>query len=107
MGKKKPYFANNWKEYAEAPSEMFQECTFKDFMHWKIHGWSLSSSHVCVIRAITSTGKVKEYSYKQYASAEKKIDKLLEDENMVELTICDDEQVQLIRREDLDELINL
>jgi len=106
MPKKKPYYANNWKELHEAPSELFEGCSYKEFMKWKIHGWSLSSSHICVIRATTRTGKVKEYSYKQSISAHKKIDKLLDDENITELTICDDDQIQLIDVDQFNELHN-
>jgi len=100
MTKKKPYHANNWKEYAAAPSDMFEPVSYEDFMDWKLTQWELSSSHVCIIRATTKKGKVKEYSYKLFGAAQKKINKLMSDNKIIELCIADDEQVAFIRRED-------
>jgi len=100
MAKKKPYCANNWKEYAAAPSNMFEPVSYEDFMDWKLTQWELSSSHVCIIRATTKKGKVKEYSYKLFGAAQKKIDKLMSDNKIAELCIADDEQVAFIRRRD-------
>ena len=99
MTKKKPYFPNNWKEYKEAPSEWFTDCSFKEFMKWRVHGWEILSSHICIIRAESRTGKVKEYSYRRTNAAEKRIDTLMNNPDVVEITIADEDQVQVIRRD--------
>ena len=95
---KKRLFANNWKEYRDTPHEYFPEVPFNEYMEWRVLGWEILPTHCCLIRARTKTGKVKEYSYKRWAAAEKKINKLMDDPNTVELTIADNEEVQLIHR---------
>ena len=95
---KKKLFANNWKVYKDTPCEMFPEVGFEEYMDWRVHGWEILPSHCCVIRARTHTGKVKEYSYKRWSAAEKKINKLMDDPDMFELTIADNEEVQSIHR---------
>jgi hypothetical protein len=74
----KSYFPNNWSEYASAPSEMFEPCTFIEMMEWKVAGWELPSSVDCIIRTThLKTGKVKEYVYKRRHAAENKIKQLI------------------------------
>lgn len=74
----KSYFPNNWSEYANAPSEMFEPCTFIEMMEWKVAGWELPSSVDCIIRTThLKTGKVKEYVYKRRHAAENKIKELI------------------------------
>ena len=100
---KKKLFANNWKEYRDTPVEMFPDVGYEEYMEWRVHGWEILPTHCCVIRARTQTGKVKEYSYKRWSAAEKKINKLMDDPDMIELTIADNEEVQLIHRSKEDE----
>ena len=50
MTKKKPYFPNNWKQYKDAPASWFDQILFEEFMDWKIAGWEMPSSVVCMIR---------------------------------------------------------
>ena len=95
---KKKLFANNWKVYRDTPHEAFPEVPFDEFMEWRILGWEILPTHCCVIRARTDTGKVKEYSYKRWSAAEKKINKLMDDPDMMEITIANNEEVQLIHR---------
>ena len=95
---KKKLFANNWKEYRDTPWEMFPDVGFEEYMEWRVHGWEILPTHCCVIRARTQAGKVKEYSYKRWSAAEKRINKLLGDPDMVELTIVDDEEVKVMYR---------
>ena len=95
---KKKLFANNWKEYRGTPWEMFPDVGFEEYMEWRVHGWEILPTHCCVIRARTQAGKVKEYSYKRWSAAEKRINKLLGDPDMVELTIVDDEEVKVMYR---------
>ena len=89
----KPFFANNCDAIQEVPSEFFGDCSFKDFMGWRVHRWELPSSHVCIIRAKNKAGFIKEYTYRQWHHAEKRLEKLEECENITELIIADDEQI--------------
>ena len=95
---KKKLFANNWKEYRDTPWEMFPDVGFEEYMEWRVHGWEILPTHCCVIRARTQAGKVNEYSYKRWSAAEKRINKLLGDPDMVELTIVEDEEVKVMYR---------
>lgn len=64
MPKKKPYYPNNWKAYKDAPDQFFLPLSFDEFMDWKMGGWEMPSSVVCMIRETNvKTGKVKEYVY--------------------------------------------
>jgi len=100
---KKRLFANNWKEYRDTPCELFPEVPFDEYMDWRVHGWEILPSHCCLIRTLTKTGKVKEYSYKRWSAAEKRINRLMDDPEMLEITIADNEEVQLIQRGTNDE----
>ena len=100
---KKKLFANNWKVYRDTPHEAFPEVPFDEFMEWRILGWEILPTHCCIIRATSITGKVKEYSYKRWAAAEKRINKLLGDPDMVELTIADEDEVKVLYRGTNDE----
>jgi len=100
---KKRLFANNWKEYRDTHWEMFPDVGYEEYMEWRVHGWEILPTHCCIIRTRTLSGKVKEYSYKRWSAAEKRINKLLDDPNMVELTIADDEEVKVMYRGTTDE----
>ena len=100
---KKKLFANNWKIYRDTPHEAFPEVPFDEFMEWRILGWEILPTHCCIIRATSITGKVKEYSYKRWAAANRRITKLMDDINMLEIVIANDEEVQLIHRSKEDE----
>ena len=100
---KKKLFANNWKEYRDTPVELFPEVPFEEYMDWRVHGWEILPTHCCVIRASTYTGKVKEYSYKRWSAANKRLSKLMDDINMLEIVVANDEEVQLIHRSKEDE----
>ena len=95
---KKRRFTNNWKEYRDTPVEMFPEVHFDEFMEWRILGWEILPTHCCIIRTRTNNGKVKEYSYKRWSAAEKKINKILGDPDVVELTIADEDEVKVLYR---------
>ena len=95
MAKKRKYFPNNWEAYSNAPAEYFESLPFEQFMDWKVEGWELPSSVVCLIREEDhSTGKVKEYIYSKPQAAVNFINKLMDAEQ--EFIICDEEQVQLM-----------
>ena len=100
---KKRLFANNWKEYRDTPHEYFPEVPFNEYMEWRVLGWEILPTHCCIIRATTVTGKVKEYSYKRWTAANKKIIKLMDNPDVDEIVIANDEEVQLIHRGKKDE----
>ena len=100
---KKKLFANNWKEYRDTHWKMFPDVGYEEYMEWRVHGWEILPTHCCVIRASTHTGKVKEYSYKRWSAADRRISKLMDDINMLEIVIANDEEVQLIHRSKEDE----
>ena len=91
--KKKPYYHNNWQLYKDSDDSMFIPHEFDEFMSWKLGGWELPSSVVCIIRETdTKTKKVKEHVYSKQSYAIKKIHSLMEEGK--EFTICDEAQVQ-------------
>jgi hypothetical protein len=62
MGKKKPYLPNNWDEYKNADDDAFIPHTFDEIMSWKVAGWELPASVVCIIRKTDiETKKTVEY----------------------------------------------
>lgn len=101
---KRKYFPNNWHVVKAAPDSIFQEHTFEELMDWRVHNWTLPSSVYCIIReSNVITGKVKEHVYQQPRAAQKKLEKLLDQDN-TEVTICDYESIhQFIPHEDGDD----
>ena len=101
MTSKKPYLPNNWKKYKDLPAEHFKSVTFQDFHDWKLCAWELPESVCCLIRVERmDTGKVKEYAYQKGSAATKKLNQLIQDPNN-EITICDDDEIHLIRYEEM------
>ena len=73
MPKKKPYYPNNWKAYKDAHHSFFLPMDYEDFMDWKIGGYEIPSSVVCMIRETdVKTRKVKEYIYSSERAAKNK-----------------------------------
>ena len=63
-GKRKDYYPNNWQEYKDADDDMFVPHTFEEIMSWKVAGWELPASVVCIIRKTDIETKVtEEYTY--------------------------------------------
>ena len=89
----KKYFPKNWEEYATAPAEYFDTCTFEEFMTWKIANWEIPSSVACVIRVRDhKNNKVTEHTYMRRSAAEAKVAQLLKLPH-VEFTVCDHETI--------------
>lgn len=75
------YFPNNWREYKDAPDEMFLPHSFEEIMDWKVRGWILHPQYCAVIRVYDLERKdVKEYAYKRISSLEKRC-QLIKDSN--------------------------
>jgi len=98
--KKKKYFPHNWKAIKNTPSKYFRhpdgDITFEDFMDWRVGGWEIPSSIDCIIREEDiKTGKIKEYIYERPACAQKRIDKIINDQSS-QFTICCDAYVETL-----------
>ena len=48
MPKKKPYYPNNWKAYKDAHESFFLPMDYDEFMDWKIAGWEMTTSVICI-----------------------------------------------------------
>lgn len=96
MSGKKNYFPNNWKEYKDAPDDMFVEHTFEELMTWKVANWELPSSVCCLIRVKnTQTGKVQEHVYQKEGAARNKVAQLMRTPN-IEFTLCNHEAIHML-----------
>jgi hypothetical protein len=96
MSGKKKYFDNNWQEYKDAPDELFEQHTFEEVMSWKVAGWELPSSVVCIIRVTDpETRKVSEHVYRQRAAAQRKVSELMDSADR-EFVVCDHESIHLL-----------
>ena len=89
----KPYYPNNWKKYKDAPDGVFYCPTFDEFHDWKLAGWELPDSVVCIIRA-EEKGKIKEYTYQKKHAAEQRVANLLD--QGVSFTVVDCESIHHI-----------
>ena len=96
MANKKPYFDNNWEEYKHAPPEAFQDCSFDEFMTYKVANWELPSSVKCLMRITnTQTKKVEEKIYRRFGDAQNKMAQLLKDPD-IEVVVCDHSSIHYI-----------
>ena len=93
MSGKRKYFPNNIKRIQDAPDEIFEPLEFEEVMAWRVCSWELPESVACVIRCDNrKTGKIKEFTYQQHASATKKLDALTKDPDNI-VTIATQEAV--------------
>jgi|TARA_R100000008_G_C3500305_1_gene123337 hypothetical protein len=94
--KKPKYYPNNWKEFSDAPSELFESIEYDEFMDWKIGGYEIPSSVAAIVRVRDlKTGRVKEHVYKYRHAARNKTKKLMESGNK-EITIVQRDTVHFI-----------
>ena len=97
MGKKKkPYLPNNWEEYANADDSDFIPHTFEEIMSWKVGGWELPASVVCIIRKTDiETKETTEYTYSRRSAAQRKIEELIGTPG-IEITVADHETIHFL-----------
>jgi len=96
---KKKYFPNNWKAFKEAPDPFFMPIAFDEFMDWKIHGYEIPSSVVCMIRETNRrTGKVKEYVYQREHAAKNKAREIM-DIGESEFIVCTPNEIHYMEPE--------
>ena len=100
------YYPNNWQAIKDAPSEYFEECSYEDFYLWKLNGWEIPSSVMCIFRVEnTKTGKVKEHVYKNAKSAHKKLLEYMKTGDHA-VTVVNHDSIHLICNENDDESSN-
>ena len=88
------YYPNNVEALRDAPSEYFDECAWDDFVDWKLHGWELPSSVLCVIRVQNNTtGKVHEKTYQKPHAAKAYMQKLMDSDDEYEFFVCNAENI--------------
>ena len=96
MTSKKPYYPNNWQRYKDAPDDVFKSLTWEEFHDWKMCGWDLPESVLCLIRVENKdTGKVKEYAYSTPRGVSNRMQRLMADPAN-EITICDNDEIHFI-----------
>ena len=92
----KKYYPNNWEAIESAPAEFFKEIEFDEFMDWKVMGWDMPDSVVCMIRSENvDTGKIKEYIYQRESDARKRLLKL-KNENNIRITVATHDEIILM-----------
>ena len=96
---KKPYLPNNWKKYKDAPDDAFYTPTWEEFENWKLAGWELPESVLCIIRA-EEGGKIREYTYQKASAADARVSKLMD--AGVTFTVCDADSVHHLEAVDYD-----
>ena len=97
------YYPNNWQAIKDSPSEYFPEIDYEDFVDWKLHGWEIPSSVMCIFRAEnTTTGKIKEHVYKNAKSAHKKLVEYIRSGDH-KVTVVNHDSIHLICNETNDE----
>ena len=97
------YYPNNWQAIKDAPDEVFDTCTYEDFFVWKLNGWDLPSSVMCIMRAENrDTGEITEHTYKNSKSASKRLINYMQD-GMHDVVVCNHDSIHLIKMEDQDE----
>ena len=90
--KKKPYFHNNVRNIQDAPLECFPGLEFDEFMDWKISGYEIPATVLCIIREQKANGKIKEHIYQRRHAANRKIKQMIYDGH--EFSIVDREGCQ-------------
>ena len=94
--KKKPYFHNNVEAIKDAPDEYFLppngQITYEDFMEWKLNGYEIPATVLCIIREHKPNGKIKEHVYQRRHAANQKIKRMIYDGH--EYSIVDHEGCQ-------------
>ena len=90
------YYPNNWEAIKDAPDEFFEPCDVDDFFLWKLNGWEIPSSVLCVLRAEhIDTGQIKEHVYKSPKSAVNRLTKYMESGDY-DVTVCNHDSITIL-----------
>jgi hypothetical protein len=106
MSGKSPYFPNKWKQFKDAPPEMFMRHMFIEVMEGLVHHWEVRPDVACIIRATDlETKKVKEHVYKRQHAAENKVLQLFKARTH-EFIICTNDSLHYVHPHDFDGLVD-
>ena len=93
------YYPNNWELISSTPDEVFEPCSYEEFISWKLCAWEIPGSVDCIIRAQRKdTGEVTEHVYQKPHAARQRMLRYLQDGEH-ELTICSQDAIHLIKTE--------
>ena len=90
-------FPNNFDAIANAPDEVFEPCTYEEFITWRLCAWEIPASVSCIIRAEhTETGKITEHVYSRDKAAQNRLLKYLKDGDH-EITVANHDETHLLK----------
>jgi hypothetical protein len=93
-------FPNNYDALSNAPSEAFAECSWEDFVEWKIMGWDMPSSVYMIIRAQhVDSYAITEHVYQKPGAARNRVLKYMQDGEH-DLVLCTHDSVSLLTKPD-------
>jgi hypothetical protein len=90
------YYPNNFDAIAGAPDELFEPCSYDEFVDWRLCMWQIPSSISCIIRAeCMETGKITEHVYRKPHAAKQRLIKYMQDGNY-RVTVADHDYISLV-----------
>ena len=90
-------FPNNFDAIKDAPDEIFEPCSYEDFIDWRLTAWEIPSSVMCIMRAEhKDTGKITEHIYSKAGAARNRLLKYMTTGDY-EVTIANHDSIQLIK----------
>ena len=90
-------FPNNFDAIMGAPDEIFEPCSYEDFIDWRLTAWEIPSSVMCIMRAEhKDTGKITEHIYSKAGAARNRLLKYMTTGDY-EVTIANHDSIQLIK----------
>ena len=94
----KPYYPNNFDAIAAADDELFEPCTYEEFVDWRLSMWQIPSSIYCIIRAEhKDTGKITEHIYQQPGAAHKRLLKYVQ-AGTHKLVVADHDAISIVQK---------
>ena len=93
-------FPNNFEAIQEAPDEIFEQCSVEDFFDWRVGGWDIPSSVMCIMRAEhKDTGRITEHVYSTAGHARNRLLKYMKT-GEYQVTIANHDSIHLIKAND-------
>tara|TARA_B100000073_G_C23713879_1_gene565224 strand:+ start:193 stop:489 length:297 start_codon:yes stop_codon:yes gene_type:complete len=90
-------YPNNFDAIANAPDEVFEPCTYEEFITWRLCNWEIPSSVSCIIRAEhKETGAITEHVYSKETAAQNRLLKYLHGGEH-EITIANHNEIHLLK----------
>ena len=93
-------FPNNFDAIQGAPDEIFEPCSYEEFIDWRLCAWEIPSSVMCIMRAEhKNTGKITEHVYSKPGAARTRLLKYMQ-EGEYEVTIANHDSIHLVKNND-------